>query len=93
LTGRPALSVFIPAYDEAVRLPAALGHLFDIELPGVATALGYRLAEVPVSWVGVSRSTVRLCREAGQMMQDFLRSRRQLRAKMCARPDGTEDLQ
>jgi len=85
LTGRPALSIFIPAYEEAARLPAALGRLFDIELPGIAG--------VPVSWFGVSRSTVRLCREAGRMMQDFLRSHRQPRAKVCARPDGTEDLQ
>jgi dolichyl-phosphate beta-glucosyltransferase len=53
---------------------------FDVEVLVIATALGYRVAEVPVSWREDPQSTVRLARDASSMVRDLLRIRRRLLA-------------
>ncbi len=63
---------------------------FDVEVLVIARALGYRVAEVPVSWREDARSKVRLVRDSYAMARDLLWIRRQLRAGSYAvSPDGS----
>ena len=60
---RPSLSIVIPAFDEAARLPALLAHLRD-EADRHAEAAGFRLVEAVVVDDGSTDGTGDLLREA-----------------------------
>jgi dolichyl-phosphate beta-glucosyltransferase len=55
------------------------GYLFDLEILAWAHRLGYRIAEVPVSWRDVPGSKVRLLRDGWAMLRGLVRLRRALR--------------
>jgi len=52
---------------------------FDVEVLVIAEALGFRIAEVPISWREDPRSKVRLFRDAFCMVRDLIRIRRKLK--------------
>lgn len=62
------------------------GYLFDIEILALAHRLGYRIAEVPVSWSDVPGSKVRLMRDSWGMFCGLWRLRRSLRRRAADHP-------
>jgi len=48
------------------------GMAFDVEVLYLARALGYTVKEIPVRWVDVSGSQVRLGADSAQMLRDIL---------------------
>lgn len=55
------------------------GFGFDVEALFIARCLGYRIAEVPVTWVDDRATKVRPIRDSTQMAADLLRTRRRHR--------------
>jgi dolichyl-phosphate beta-glucosyltransferase len=67
------------------------GYTFDLEVLGLAQALGYRIAEVPVSWREVPGSKVRLVRDGWAMLCRTWALRCTLRAvHPCRGPIGAQ---
>ncbi len=64
------------------------GYLFDLEILAWAHRLGYRIAEVPVSWRDVPGSKVRLLRDGWSMLRGLLRLRRALGRAVLPRPSA-----
>ncbi len=65
---------------------------FDVEVLAIATTLGYRIAEVPVSWHENRQSKVRLARDTRIMVRDLLQIRRRLRSgAYVSTADGSAD--
>jgi dolichyl-phosphate beta-glucosyltransferase len=64
------------------------GYLFDLEILARARDLGYRIAEIPVRWIDVAGSKVRLVRDGWRMVLGLWRLRRRRRAE-AARPAAT----
>ena len=54
------------------------GYLFDLELLVLADRLGYRVAEVPVSWFEMPGGHLSLMRESGKILLGLCRLRRRL---------------
>jgi dolichyl-phosphate beta-glucosyltransferase len=71
-----------------VNLCRQRGYLLDAELIGLAAALGYRIAEVPVCWADVPGSKVRPLRDACRMLVGLLAVRRSVRAHVAAEAAG-----
>lgn len=57
------------------RLQKIAGFAFDAEIVFLAQKLGYRIAEVPITWVNSPDSKVRIIRDSVQMLVDLLRIR------------------
>jgi dolichyl-phosphate beta-glucosyltransferase len=52
------------------------GYLFDLHVLAVAENLGYRIAEVPVSWYEMPGSKLDLVRDSYGIARDLIRLRR-----------------
>jgi glycosyltransferase involved in cell wall biosynthesis len=55
------------------------GFAFDVEVLALAQLLGMRITEVPIHWVDVSGTSVRMFRDPLWMIRDILRSRARCR--------------
>ena len=51
------------------------GFAFDVECLYLAEGLGYRIAEVPVSWSHVPESRVHIAKDSARMLRDVLKMR------------------
>jgi dolichyl-phosphate beta-glucosyltransferase len=67
-----------PARDVFSRLTIE-GFAFDVEVLYLAHRLGYRVAEVPVTWHNDERSSVRIWRDPAKMFVDIFQIRRRHR--------------
>jgi hypothetical protein len=70
------------------HLQTTQGYAFDVELLWLAQLLGLELEVVPVTWLDVPGSTVRIVRDSTQMLVDLLASRRRSRWVAVADLDG-----
>jgi len=61
--------------QEVAKRQRTYGFCFDVEHLHVATKLGFKVAEVPVSWRHAEGSTLSLCRDSLLMFADLLRIR------------------
>lgn len=66
------------------------GYLFDLELLGLADRLGYRVAEVPVTWRDVPGGHLSLAGELGKVLVGLVRLRRRLPASSTRLAEGHE---
>lgn len=67
------------------------GYLFDLEVLATADRLGYRIAEVPISWQDRPGSKIRLARDGWKMFRGLWKLRRRLgRAKARAAGEALE---
>jgi len=66
------------------------GYLFDLEILALARRLGYRTAEVAVSWSEIPGGHFKLARTLPRILRDLWRLRRRLRAlpESASAPDG-----
>jgi glycosyltransferase involved in cell wall biosynthesis len=75
------------------QLQTTRGYAFDVELLWLSTRLGLDVAVVPVSWLDVPGSSVRVFRDSTRMLLDVVTSRRRTRfvtiADLAADWDGT----
>jgi glycosyltransferase involved in cell wall biosynthesis len=55
------------------------GFAFDVEVLALAQLLGMRITEVPIRWIDVSGSRVRMVRDPVLMVRDILRTRARCR--------------
>jgi glycosyltransferase involved in cell wall biosynthesis len=61
------------------HLSEGKGFAFDVEVLALAQLLGLRVTEVPIHWVDVSGSSVRMVRDPVLMVRDILRTRARCR--------------
>jgi len=52
-----------------------LRFAFDVEMLFIAKKLGYKIAEVPVTWIDQSGSTVHFFRDSWRMLKDLFKIR------------------
>jgi len=64
------------AAKELFGLQKLSGFSFDAEILYLAQNLGYRIAEIPVTWVNSPDSRVRIVRDSLSMLRDLFRIRR-----------------
>ena len=62
------------------------GFAFDVECLYLAERLGYRIAEVPVSWSHVPESRVHIAKDSARMLRDALKIRLAAWAGRYAKP-------
>jgi glycosyltransferase involved in cell wall biosynthesis len=62
------------------HLTEGKGFAFDVEVLALAQLLNMRIVEVPIHWVDVSGSSVRVIRDPFLMLRDILRTRRRCRS-------------
>ncbi|MCL9762906.1 dolichyl-phosphate beta-glucosyltransferase [Frankia sp. AiPa1] len=59
-------------------LARSTGFAFDVEVLSIARSMGYRIAEVPVTWAEMPGGTFRVGRHTPAMLVDVVRARRYL---------------
>ena len=78
------------------------GFAFDIEVLALAQLLELRIVEVPIRWVDVSGSSVRMVRDPLFMLRDVMRTRQRClriekqfgrRVQQSPQPDAKIDMQ
>lgn len=63
------------AAEDLFRRQTILGWTFDVEILFLARKSGYRIVEVPIRWVHIPGSRVRIARDSLAMFLDLLRIR------------------
>ena len=73
------------------HLQTTSGYAFDVELLWLAQRLGLEVEVVPVTWLDVPGSTVRVVHDSVRMLTDLFASRRRSRWVAAATLGGTPD--
>ena len=67
-------------------LLTSFGWTFDVEILAIARELGYRIAEVPITWYYQQHSKIHVMRDSLRMALDLLEIRRKVKRGSYAKP-------